>query len=94
MTNIHWKRLLNDDNFMYYFPNKFYKTVPPKDYFWQVYSMVKPDEYKQAVDKAQERVGEIKKILEILLKNKKSLKCLMSFPIMSLAYSTLISEKC
>lgn len=63
MTNEHWKRLLNDDKFMQHFPNKFFKTVPPKDYFWQVYAVVKPNEYRQAIDKAYERLGTFKRLI-------------------------------
>lgn len=47
---------------MYYFPDKFLKVVPPKEYFWQVYAVIKPEDYKSIIDKAKSRLITFKKI--------------------------------
>lgn len=41
---------------IFYFPDKFHKTIPPKEYFWQVFSNVKPEEYDELISKAKERI--------------------------------------
>lgn len=45
---------------MFYFPDKFFKMIPPKDYFWQVFSKVKPIEYEGLITKAKERLVNMK----------------------------------
>lgn len=62
-TNNLWKKYIQDTNFMYYFPDKFYKTIPPKVYFWQVFAIIKPNEYKTVIETARNRVISFKKII-------------------------------
>ena len=47
----------------YYFPERFKKMPPPKDYFWRVYAVVKPDEYKTHLGKARGRILSLRKLV-------------------------------
>ena len=58
-----WKIYRNDEKIIHYFPEKFRKAVPPKQYFWPVLSVIKPQEYDIYIKKARERVEVYRKIV-------------------------------
>lgn len=61
-TQILWRTLKNDKNFFIYFPEKFIKGCPPKNYFWHIFSIVKKDEYEKLLKNSENRLREFKKI--------------------------------
>lgn len=48
---------------MHYFPDKFLKGVLIKSYFWQVFAVVRPSEYKTAVESAKSRLISFRKFI-------------------------------
>ena len=48
---------------MHYFPDKFAKTVPPKQYLWQVFAKIKQLEYQNVTELAKVRIIDLKKII-------------------------------
>lgn len=41
---------------MIHFPDKFYKGVTPKSYFWQVLAIKKPNDYEKLLSSARDRI--------------------------------------
>lgn len=46
---------------MKHFPDKFYKTVPPKTYFWRVLAIIRPKDYDKYISQARNRIITVKK---------------------------------
>ena len=46
---------------MYYFPDKFNRTIPPKSYFWMVFSKLKTTEYESLINMAKVRLTNLRK---------------------------------
>jgi hypothetical protein len=68
LTNQVWRKYMNDPQVLYYFPDKFLKSVPSKQYFWQVFSKIKPIEYENFIDLATKRVVQMKKFTRNTIK--------------------------
>lgn len=62
-TNQLWSDYRDDETIMFFFPDKFKKAVPPKDYFWSVIAILKPDIYRNLIEKAKHRLGDLKKVI-------------------------------
>lgn len=62
-TNELWNKCKADATITFYFPDKFLRVVPPKLYFWSVYSRLKPDEYNALIEKAKARVVALRKLV-------------------------------
>lgn len=45
-----------DMEFMKYFPNSCYRRSPPKEYFWKVYSILQPEQFKKQYDENLNRI--------------------------------------
>lgn len=63
-----WSKYRNDDSLLYYFPDRFKKTTPPKKYFWQVIALTKPKEYLEYMESALKRIVTIRKMVRSTLK--------------------------
>ena len=46
-----WELLKKDDSFFCYFPDKFQKQCPGKQYFWQVFQIEKERDFKKLYKK-------------------------------------------
>lgn len=63
LTNSIWATYRNDERVMRYFPEKFYREIPPKSYFWRISALVKPNDYDKFIIQANERVINTRRIL-------------------------------
>lgn len=59
-----WGEYQKDESLFIYFPEKFSKYPPPKDYFWKVFSIVNPQKYAKIVDKSKINLVKHKRIKE------------------------------
>lgn len=53
----------NEDSFMFYFPDRFRKIYPPKQYFWQVFAVIKPVGYNNIIERSKGRLLTLKKAI-------------------------------
>lgn len=44
-----WAELKNDDEATKYFPDSCHRKPPPRTFFWQVYAIVRPQQFKALV---------------------------------------------
>lgn len=58
-TNRLWVKLKADQTFTRYFPDKFKKYTPPKEYFWKVYSQVFSEKFKNLVKSSEQTLRRI-----------------------------------
>lgn len=46
----------NKPHFMQYFPDIFFKKLPPKKYFWSIYASLEPESFKTKYNQILDRV--------------------------------------
>jgi hypothetical protein len=84
LKDLNMKVLLNelrhDKTFMSYFPDLCMKKLPPRTYFWQVFSVVRAAEFKALIDAKVEKLRSLRRVKEDKMKlSAEALKIFYSF---------------